>query len=92
VYECIEKFNYLAQYGTHYTGDKKAELFRKGLRLPLRDRLVWFHDMSFNTLVSAAIEQEEKKRKKVLSGPSEDSTRGAPPKYYLVYTPSVGKL
>jgi hypothetical protein len=39
VYENIEKFNYLAQYGTHHvdTDDKKAELFRKGLSLPLQD-------------------------------------------------------
>jgi hypothetical protein len=31
VYECIEKFNYLAQYGTHHvdTDDKKAQLVRK---------------------------------------------------------------
>jgi hypothetical protein len=63
--------------------------------------LVWFHDMSFNALVSAAIDQdgtyrallveEEEKRKRVMSGPCEDSTEGAPPKYCLVYTPSAGK-
>jgi hypothetical protein len=37
VYEYIKKFNYLAQYGTHHadTDDKKAELFRRGLSLPL---------------------------------------------------------
>jgi hypothetical protein len=86
VYEYIKKFNWLAQYGTHHvdTNDKMAELFIKGLSLPLEDRLVRFHDMLFNTLVSAMIEQEgtyrailakeEKKRNKVLSGPSEDST------------------
>jgi hypothetical protein len=57
--------------------------------------------MSFNALVSAVIEQEgtylalmaeeEEKRKRVLSEPSEDSTESAPPKYRLVYTPSAGK-
>jgi hypothetical protein len=57
--------------------------------------------MSFNALVSAAIDQdgtyralmveEEEKRKRVVSGPSEDSTEGAPLKYHLVYTPSIGK-
>jgi hypothetical protein len=57
--------------------------------------------MSFNALVSAVIDQdgtyrallveEEEKRKRVVSGPSEDSTEGAPPKYHLVYTPSIGK-
>jgi hypothetical protein len=57
--------------------------------------------MSFDALVSAMIEQEglyqavlaeeEKMRKRALSGPSEDSTEGAPPKYHLVYTPSAGE-
>jgi hypothetical protein len=103
VYEYIKKFNYLAQYGTHHvdTDDKKIELFRKGLSLPLQYRLVQCHDLSFNTLVSAAIEQEgtystllvqeEEKRKRVLSGPLKDCTRGAPSKYCLVYAPSAGK-
>jgi hypothetical protein len=69
--------------------------------LPLQDRLVRFQDMSFNALVSAAIAQdgsyqallaeEEEKRKRVISEPSDDSTEGAPPKYHLVYTPSTGK-
>jgi hypothetical protein len=102
VYEYIEKFNYLAQYGTHHvsTDDKKAELFRKGLILPFRDRLVLFRDVSFNALVSATIEhegtyrallaEEKKMRKRVMSGPSEDSFMGAPPKYCLVDTPSIG--
>jgi hypothetical protein len=61
VYEYVRKFNYLAQYGTHHvdTDEKKAELFRRGLRLPLQDhRLVRFQDMSFNALVSAAIAQD----------------------------------
>jgi hypothetical protein len=103
VYECIRKFNYLAQYGTHHvdTDEKKAELFRRGLSLPLQDRLVQFHDLSFNTLVSVVIAQdntyrvllaqEEEKRKRVMSGPSEDSIEGAPSKYRLVYTPSASK-
>jgi hypothetical protein len=102
VYEYIRKFNYLAQHDTHHvdTDEKKADLFRKGLSLPLQDRLVRFCDMSFNALVSIAIEQEgtykallveEKMRKITLSGPSKEGTGGAPPKYHLVYTPSVGK-
>jgi hypothetical protein len=103
VYEYIKKFNYLAQYGTHHvdTNEKKAGLFRKGLSLPLQDRLVRLHGVSFNALVSVTIEQEgiyiallaeeEKMRKRASSRPLEDSTRGAPPKYRLVYTPSVGK-
>jgi hypothetical protein len=103
VYEYIKKFNYLAQYGAHHvsTDDKKAELFIKGLSLPLQDRLVLFRDVSFNALVSATIEQEgicrallieeEEKRKRAVSGPLKDSTAGAPPKYHLVYTPSAGR-
>jgi hypothetical protein len=91
LYEYIRKFNYLAQYGTHHvdTDEKKAELFRRGLSLPLQDRLVQFCDMSFNALVSATIAQdgtyrallveEEGKRKRDLSEPLDDSTEGAPP-------------
>jgi hypothetical protein len=79
VYEYIKKFNYMAQYGAHHvdTDEKKGELFRRRLSLPLQDRLVWFHDMSFNALVSAAIAQdgtyrallveEEEKRKRFMS-------------------------
>jgi hypothetical protein len=57
--------------------------------------------MSFNALVSAAIAQdgtyrallveEEEKRKRDLSEPSEDSIVGTLPKYRLVYTPSISK-
>jgi hypothetical protein len=66
------------------TDEKKAELFREGLSLSLQDRLVLFHDRSFNTLVSATIDQEdtyrtyfdveEKNGKRVMPGPSQDST------------------
>jgi hypothetical protein len=103
VYEYLKKFNYLTQYGTHHvdTGEKKAELFRRGLSLPLQERLVQFCDTSFNTLVCAMIAQdgtyqtllaeEEEKRKSDLSEPSDDSTKGAPPKYCLVYSSSMGK-
>jgi hypothetical protein len=83
------------------TDEKKAKLFREGLSLPLQDRLVQFRDLSFNALVCATIKQdgtyravldeEEKMRRRALSGPSEDNTRGAPLKYRLVYTPSAGK-
>jgi hypothetical protein len=60
VYEYIIKLNYLAQYNTYHvdTNVKKAKLFRKGLSLLLHDRLVLFCDVSFNTLVSAVIDQE----------------------------------
>jgi hypothetical protein len=103
VYEYIRKFNYLAQYGIHHvdTDEKKVELFRKGPSLLLQDHLVRLHDLSFNALLSATINQEgtyqalldkeEKKRKRVMAGPPEGSTGGAPLKYHLVYTPLVGK-
>jgi hypothetical protein len=93
----------MAQYGTHHVDidEKKAELFRRGLCLLLQDRLVKFCDTSFNTLVSvviaqdgtyqALLEEEEEKRNRDLSEPSDDSTEGAPLKYRLVYTSSAGK-
>jgi hypothetical protein len=42
VYEYIQEFNNLAQYGSHHvdTDAKKAELFRKGLTIQLQDRLI----------------------------------------------------
>jgi hypothetical protein len=103
VNEYIRKFNYLQQYGGHHvdTDEKKAELFRNGLSHHLQDRLLLHCDLSFDALVSAVIEQEglyqamlaeeEKMRKRALSGPTEDSTEGAPLMYRLVYTPSAGK-
>jgi hypothetical protein len=92
VNEYIRKFNYLQQYGGYHvdTDEKKAELFRNGLSLQLQNRLVLHRDLSFDALVGAVIEQEglyqavlaeeEEMRKRALSGPSEDSTEGAPPK------------
>jgi hypothetical protein len=79
VYKYIRKFNYLAQYNTHHldTDEKKAELFKRGLSLPLQDRLVQFHDMSLNALVSAAIDR--------------GGIGGALLKYRLVYTPSASR-
>jgi hypothetical protein len=103
VNEYIRKFNYLQQYGGYHvdTDEKKAELFRNGLSLQLQGHLVLHCDLSFDVLVTAVIEQEglyqavlaeeEKMRKRALSGPLEDSIERAPPKYRLVYTPSAGK-
>jgi hypothetical protein len=103
VNEYNRKFNYLQQYGGYHvdTDERKEELVRNGLSLQLQDRLVLHHDLPFNALVSAMIEQEglfqailaeeEKMRKRALSGHPEDSTDSAPPKYRLVYTPSAGK-
>jgi hypothetical protein len=57
--------------------------------------------MLFNALVNATIDEdgtyrallaeEKEKRKRVMSGPSGDSTEGAPLKYHLVYTPLASK-
>jgi hypothetical protein len=66
-------------------------LFRQGLNPVLREHLTLFRGCTLNKLVSASIEQEdacrarieEERKKRPLSEP----TRGAPPKYRLVYTP-----
>jgi hypothetical protein len=103
VYEYIQEFKNLAQYGGHHidTDAKKAELFHKGLTIQLQDRLILSQNLSYNELASAAIDQkgtmkacevaEEKKRKRTMSGPSGSSSSGAPPKYRMIYTPPVGQ-
>jgi hypothetical protein len=103
VYEYIQEFNNLAQYGGHHvnTDAKKAELFRKGLSIQLHDRLILSQNLSYNELASAVIDQggtmkayevtKEKKRKRVMSGPSGGSSSGAPLKYSMIYTPSAGQ-
>jgi hypothetical protein len=60
VYEYIQEFNNLAQYGGHNvdTDVKKVELFRKGLTIQLQDRLILSQNLSYNELASAAIDQE----------------------------------
>jgi hypothetical protein len=60
VNEYIRKFNYLQQYGGYHvdTDEKKTELFRNGLSLPLQDHLVLRCDLSFDDVVSAVIDQE----------------------------------
>jgi hypothetical protein len=103
VYEYIQEFNNLAQYGSHHVDidAKKAELFRKGLTIQLQDRLILSQNLSYNELASAAIDQEgtmkackaaeEKKRKRAVSGPSGGSSNGDSPKYCMVYTPPTGQ-
>jgi hypothetical protein len=102
IYEYIQEFNNLAQYGSHHvdTDAKKVELFHKGLTIQLQDRLILSQNLSYNELASAAIDQEgtmkaceaveEKKRKRVVSGPSGGSSSGAPLKYRMIYIPPVG--
>jgi hypothetical protein len=103
VYEYIQEFNNLAQYGSHHvdTDAKKAELFHKGLTIQLQDRLILSQNLSYNELASATIDKEgtmkaceavkEKKRKRAVSGPSGGSSSGAPPKYHMIYTPPAGQ-
>jgi hypothetical protein len=67
----------------------------------LQDHLILFQNLSYNELASAAIDQEgtmkageaaeEKKRKRAVSRPSGSSSRGALPKYLMIYTPPVGQ-
>jgi hypothetical protein len=103
VYEYIQEFNNLAQYGSHHvdTDVKKVELFCKGLTIQLQDHLILSQNLSYNELASAAIDQEgtmkaceaakEKKRKRAVSGPSGGSSSSAPPKYRMIYTPPTGQ-
>jgi hypothetical protein len=102
VYEYIQEFNNLAQYGSHHvdTDVKKAELFHKGLTIQLQDRLILSQNLSYNELASAAIDQEgtmkaceageEKKRKRAVSGPFGGGSNSAPLKYHMIYTPLAG--
>jgi hypothetical protein len=83
VKEYIKKFNHPQQYGGYHVdiNEKKAELFRNGLSLQLQYRLVLHHQLSFDALVSAVIDheglyqailvEEEKIKKRAMSGPSE---------------------
>jgi hypothetical protein len=102
VYEYTQEFNNLAQYrGHHIDTDEKAEPFHKGLTIQLQDHLILSQNLSYNDLVSAAIDQEgtmracevaeEKKRKRTLLGSSEGSSSGAPLKYHMFYTPPAGQ-
>jgi hypothetical protein len=90
IYEYIQEFNNLARYGGHHvdTDAKKAELFHKRLTIQLQDHLILSQNLSYNELASASIDQEgtmkacemaeEKKRKRVMSGPFGGSSSGAP--------------
>jgi hypothetical protein len=105
VFDYTRQFNTLAQYGTYHvdTEEKKANLYRAGLTMHLRERLVHLSNFSYIKLASAAIDQErmmkvvaeadEKKRKKLMHGSAgSGSSSSAPPKYCMVYTPPGGQL
>jgi hypothetical protein len=99
VFDYTRQFNTLAQYVSYHvdTAEKKANLYRAGLTIHLRDCLVQFASLSYNELASTAIDEERmmkavakvdvKKRKKMMPGSaSSDSFSGAPPMYHMVYT------
>jgi hypothetical protein len=103
VYEYTQEFNNLAQYGGHQvdTNAKKAELYYKGINIPLQDRLIQNMSLSYNDPASTAIDQEstmkacevveEKNRKRTMLGPTGGSSSSAPPKCRMVYTPPMGQ-
>jgi hypothetical protein len=103
VYVYIQEFNNLAQYGGHHvdTDIKKAELFLKELTIQLQDHLILSQNLSYNELASATIDKEgtmkghevdeEKKRKRAMSGPSGGSSSVAPLTYRMIYTPPAGQ-
>jgi hypothetical protein len=105
VFDYMRQFNTLAQYGSYHidTDEKKANLYHVGLTIHLQECLVHLSTLSYNELVSAAIDQErmmkaiaeadEKKRKRMMPrSAGSGSSSGAPPKYRMVYTPPGGQL
>jgi hypothetical protein len=83
--------------------EKKAYVFHNGLMVQLQDHLHMFPNLSYNLLASATIdnegsmkacaEAEGKKGKRIMPGSSSSGgSRGAPPKYCMVYTPPSGQL
>jgi hypothetical protein len=105
VFNYTRQFNTLAQYGSYHadTDEKKANLYREGLTVHLQERLGLSPNLSYNDLVSAAIDQErlmkavaeadEKKRKKMMPrSTGSGSSSGAPPKYRMVFTPPGSQL
>jgi hypothetical protein len=105
VFDYMRQFNTLAQYGSYHvnTDEKKAILYHAGLTIHLQERLVHLSSLSYNELVSAAIDQErmmkvvaeanEKKRKRLMPrSTGSGSSNGATPKYRMEYTPPGGQL
>jgi hypothetical protein len=101
VFDYTRQFNTLAQYGTCNvdTYEKKANLYCAGLTIHLEERLRQFSSLSYNELASVAIDQErlmkavaeadEKMWKRMMPASADSgSSRGAPPKYRIVYKPS----
>jgi hypothetical protein len=64
VFDYTRQFNTLAQYRSYHidTDEKKANLYHAGLTIHLQEKLVQFASLSYNELVSAAIDQERMAR------------------------------
>jgi hypothetical protein len=105
VFDYLRQFNTLAQYGSYHVNmdEKKANLYRARLTIHLQEHLIQFASLSYNELVSTAIDQErmmkviakdnERKTKRMMPGSTgSGSSRGAPPKYRMVYTPPWSQL
>jgi hypothetical protein len=103
VFDYTRQFNTLAQYGSYHvdTDEKKANLYRAWITIDLQELLVQLASLSYNELVSAAIDQErmmkaiaeadEKKRTRMMTGSTGSGiSSGAPPMYHLVYTTPRG--
>jgi hypothetical protein len=75
VFDYMRQFNTVAQYRSYHvdTDEKKANIYHAGLTIHPQGRLIQFASLSYNELVSAAVDQErmmkaiakvdEKKRK-----------------------------
>jgi hypothetical protein len=103
MFNYTRQFNTMAHYGSYHvdTDEKKAGLFREGLTIQLQGCLVQSPNLSYNDMVSAAIDQERtmkaiveaEERKMIMSGSSKSGgSGGAPPKYHMVYSPPSKQL
>jgi hypothetical protein len=100
MFDYTRQFDTLTQYGSYHvdTDEKKANVYRERLTIHLQERLGQFTSLSYNEMVSAAIDQErlmkaateadEKKRKMMTPGSVvSGGSSGAPNKYRTMYTP-----
>jgi hypothetical protein len=104
IFDYMRQFSTLAQYGSYHVDmdEKKANLYREGLTVHLQEHLGLSPNLSYNELLSAAIdpkrllkaivEADEKRKKMMPRSTGSGSSSGAPPKYRMVYTPPRGQL
>jgi hypothetical protein len=105
VFDYTRQFTTLAQHESYHvdTNEKNANMYQAGLTIHLQEHLGMFTSLSYNELVSAAIDQErlmkvvakadEKKRKRMMPRSfASGGSSGAPPKYRMVYIPLRGQL